>query len=274
MPVTRLPTRACIRVAGPDARTLLHGLLTQDVETLAAGELRYGALLTPQGRLVCDLFLLGEEDGVLLDLDAGVRDAVAAKLKMHRLRAKCEIATVDMTVSAAWGDAPPGEGWIADPRLPAAGWRAYRPDSPDSSDSESYEAHRFALGLPDAVRDGLVDKAYATEADLDLLNGVDFQKGCFVGQETTSRMKRRGGIRSRVLPLDVQGAAPGDEVLANGTLRAGEVLAARPGRALALVRLDRVSGAILTVSGAGARLDPPPWLPAEALAPKPEETPA
>jgi folate-binding protein YgfZ len=267
-----LPDRACLRVQGPDARTLLNGLLTQEVETLADGDLRYGALLTPQGRIVCDLFLLGEAQGVLIDVDASVRDALVGKLKLHRLRARCDIDAVEATVEAAWGGAAPGEGWRPDARLSAAGHRRYGAAAPAASDADAYDAHRFALGLPDAVRDGLADRAYATEADLDLLNGVDFRKGCFVGQETTSRMKRRGGIRSRVLPLVVKGARPGAEVLA-GELRAGQVVAARPDRALALVRLDRVHGAMLTVDGKAARLDPPAWLPPETFAPS-EETAA
>ena len=268
MPVVHLANRACLRVEGPDARVFLNGLLTQEVETLAAAELRFAALLTPQGRVVLDLFLLGEDQGVLIDVEAGVRDGLLTKLKMHRLRAKCEIACVDEPVAAAWG-ATPGEGWIADPRLLAVGWRAYGVSNPADADLDAYEDHRFALGLPDAVRDGLADKVYATEADLDLFNGVDFKKGCFVGQETTSRMKRRGGIRSRVLPVQVEGAAAGDEVVA-GALRAGEVMAVRDACALALLRLDRVSGVGLSIGGRPAYLDVPPWLPPDSLIRKEE----
>ena len=116
------------------------------------------------------------------------------------------------------------------------------------------------MGLPDVAADGLADRAYATEALLDLLAGVDFRKGCFVGQETTSRMKRRGGVRSRVLPLAAGGAMPGAEVL-NGSLRAGEVAAVHGDRALALLRLDRLEGA-LTVDGRPARVERPAWWPA------------
>ena len=268
--VARLQRRALIRVEGPESRSFLNGLLTQEVETLAPGALRYGALLTPQGRLVCDLFLKGEPQGVLIDVDRGVRDALLVKLKMHRLRAKCDIALAEETVSAAWGSPPEGEGWVVDPRTAEAGWRAYGVTAAPDAGEDSYDAHRFSLGLPDAVADGLADKAYATEADLDLLNGVDFHKGCYVGQETTSRMWRRGGIRSRVLPLAVEGAAPGAEVLV-GNLRAGEVMAARNSRALALVRLDRVTLGALTVDGRPARIDPPAWLPPETLTAQPEE---
>ena len=109
------------------------------------------------------------------------------------------------------------------------------------------------------AEDGLADRAYASEALLDLLGGVDYRKGCFPGQETTSRMKRRGGVRSRILPLRVEGAVAGAEVLA-GALRAGEVVAAGEGRALALLRLDRLEGE-LTVDGRPARLERPAWWP-------------
>ena len=121
-------------------------------------------------------------------------------------------------------------------------------------------AHRLALGVPGPADWGS-DKTYPIEANFDLLNGIDFQKGCFVGQETTSRMKRRGQVKSRMLPIVFEGAAPapGSEILA-GTLRAGEVLSGMQGRAMALVRLDRIARAELTVDGWPVRAERPAWL--------------
>ena len=260
----RLSRRALLRVGGPEARSFLHRLLTQEVETLAPGELRFGALLTPQGRVLYDLHLWGEADGVRLDVAAERRDELLARLKLFRLRAAVTLDLDDDPVWAAWGESgPPGPGWRADPRTPLAPWRFAGVQPPSGAGEEvgegAHRAARLALGLPDAVEDGLSDRAYATELDLDLLNGVDYRKGCFPGQETTSRMKRRGGVRSRVLPLLVEGAAPGAEVLA-GALRAGEVVAAGADRALALLRLDRLQGA-LTVDGASATVERPPWWP-------------
>lgn len=254
----RLHDRALIAATGEEARPFLHRLLTQEVETLGAGELRFAALLSPQGRLLQELFLWGTEDGVLVDAPAADRDALLAKLRMFKLRAKVELAGDDRPVQALWDAADSPPGWAADPRTPLAGLRGVG-DAPADADAGDYDAHRLALGLPDAARDGLGDKAYATEALLDLLNGVDYRKGCFVGQETTSRMKRRGGIRSRVLPLTVEGATGGAEVL-NGTLRAGEVVATGAGRALALLRLDRLQGE-LTIDGRPALVDRPAWWP-------------
>ena len=276
MPVprlARLEDRAVIAVTGPDARPFLNRLLTQEVEAMGDGELRYGALLTPQGRVLYDLFLWGEPDGVRLDVHVDARDDLLRRLAMFRLRAAVEIAPEATPVRALWGVETPPPGWRADPRLPQAGFRALGEGGaePQTAEAADYRVHRFALGLAETVADGLGDRAYATEANLDLLDGVDFSKGCFVGQETTSRMKRRGGVRSRVLPLRFGGEAPapGTEVLA-GDLRAGELVACNGEVALALLRLDRAVG-VMTADRREATLSPPAWLPeaAIALAPAP-----
>lgn len=264
-----LPSRAVIAVGGPDWRSFLQGLLTQDVESLVAGEARFGALLTPQGRLMYDLFIVGREDGgAWLDVAAEHRDAVLMRLTIYRLRAKVELAAADVAVTAIFGGAPEaiaGVLIVADPRLPALGHRAYGP-APATAAETAYYAHALALGVPGAADWGS-EKTYPIEADFDLLNGIDFKKGCFVGQETTSRMKRRGQIKNRMLPITFDGPPPppGAEILA-GNLRAGEVLSGVDGRAMALVRLDRALGAELTVDGRPARTDAPAWL-ADALTP-------
>jgi folate-binding protein YgfZ len=262
--LARLHDRALVAVEGPDWRGFLQGLLTQDVETLGAGELRYGALLTPQGRLLFDLFLLGTDSGALLDVEAARRDAFIQRLSMYRLRAKSTVERAEGGVFVQWGAPAAGPPWLADPRLPGLGFRAYALEAPAplTADEAAYDGHRLALGVPDPARDCAGETTYPIEADLDLLNGVDFRKGCFVGQETTSRMKRRGQIRSRMLPLVFDGPdlAPGAEVLAGEALRAGEVRSSRDGRAMALMRLDRAEGADLTVEGRKVRLDPPEWL--------------
>ncbi len=254
----RLTDRALVRVSGDDWRGFLQGLLTQDVESLADGELRYGALLTPQGRLLVDLFLLGTGDGVLLDVAADRRDDLIRRLTIYRLRSKVVIAADDAGVFAAFGDAP-GDGWIVDPRLAALGWRRYGLDGADTVDRASWDAHRILLAVPDMPDFG-DDATYPIEANLDLLNAIDFKKGCFVGQETTSRMKRRGIVKSRMLPLRVEGpaVAAGSEVL-NGELRAGVAASGVDGLALGLMRLDRIDGA-LTVEGRGVEVLKPDWL--------------
>jgi folate-binding protein YgfZ len=258
-----LPSRALVAVAGPDWRSFLQGLLTQDVETLGVGELRFAGLLTPQGKLLFDLFLLGREDGCLIDVAADRRDALIQRLMMYRLRAKATIEVSDDRVSAVWGGSA-SDGFIADPRLPALGWRGYGANPPPNAklvDEAAYHAHRLALGVPDPDRDAPEGAAYPIEANFDLLNGIDFKKGCFVGQETTSRMKRRGAIKNRMLPLVFDGPPPafGAEVMA-GDLRAGEVLSGMEGRAMALLRLDRIEGVALRVGERVVRVEGMGWL--------------
>jgi len=300
-----LPGRALIAVGGADWRSFLQGLLTQDVETLAPGEARFAGLLTPQGRLIWDLFVVGREDGCRLDVAREHRAAMIQRLSLYRLRAKVEIAPDEAAVSALFPadaatpasggastaqilhrnagevsrsdgggvcgacDTPSSQGenlFVHDPRLPALGWRGYGAPPPadaEIADEAAYEAYRLSLGVPGPADWGS-EKTYPIEADFDLLGGIDFKKGCFVGQETTSRMKRRGQIKTRMLPIVFAGAppAPGAEVLA-GSLRAGEVCSGVEGRAMALLRLDRLGGE-LTVDGRPVAVEPPAWI-VEAL---------
>ena len=258
--IAALQSRALIAVAGDDWKSFLQGLLTQDVETLAPGQARFGALLTPQGRLLYDLFIVGREDGCWLDCAADRRAALLQRLTIYKLRAKVTLAADETPVLAAWGPAPVGDGWVADPRLAALGWRGYGAVGAANAGEADYERHRLQVGAPGPADWG-EDAAYPLEADFDLMNGVDFRKGCFVGQETTSRMKRRGSIKSRMLPIRFDGPAPahGAEILA-GTLRAGEVLSGTDGIAMALVRLDRVEGAELTVDGRACEVLRPDWM--------------
>jgi hypothetical protein len=261
-----LPSRALIAVSGPDWRDFLQGLITQDVETLRPGEARFGALLTPQGRLLYDLFVVGREDGCWLDVLAEHRAAVLQRLTLYRLRAKVTLAADEAGVSILYGPADggpnPGAGWVRDPRLPELGWRGYGAAPPADAvlaDEDTREAQKLRLGVPGPVDWGS-DKTYPIEANFDLLNGIDFKKGCFVGQETTSRMKRRGQIKSRMLPIAFEGPSlrRGAEVLA-GELRAGEVLSSGQGRAIALLRLDRAEGASLSVDGRAVTVERPAW---------------
>jgi folate-binding protein YgfZ len=255
-----LTSRALLALRGPDWRTFLQGLLTNDVDALAPGEARFCGLLTPQGRLLHDLFVIGIGDGVLLDAEAEHLGALTQRLKLYRLRAKVEIETDDRAVGAWLGaDAPVGEGVaVPDPRLAALGWRTYGAAPPDAE--AAYDERRLALGVPGPADWGS-DRTYPIEANFDLLAGIDFKKGCFVGQETTSRMKRRGAIRNRMLPVTFEGPPPayGSEVLA-GSLRAGQILSSGQGRAMALLRLDRIEDVALSVDGRPVTVEYPAWL--------------
>ena len=273
--IARLSRRALIALSGEDWRSFLQGLITQDVETLAEGEIRFGALLTPQGRLLFDLFVIGRQNGCWLDVEAAGRAALISRLMMYRLRARVVIVPDETPVFAAWINPDNAMDWIMegrsvsaalsalsplfDPRLTELGVRGYAITTLGNASEADYDAHRLRFGVPSS-EDWGSDKTYPIEANFDLLNGIDFQKGCFVGQETTSRMKRRGLIKTRMMPIQFDGdfLEAGVEVLA-GELRAGEVLSVCPGRAMALMRLDR-SGAALSVGGRPVTVEPPVWL--------------
>ena len=230
------------------------------------GAWRTGALLTPQGRLLYDFFFWEQAGGAVLDVAASAREELIRKLQGYRLRAKLEIEPTRGSVFAAWGVGPPlGEPWRADPRLADLGWRLAPPEGLAPREEllvteADYEVHRLALGVPDPAKDGK-EADYPIELNMDLLGGIDFKKGCFVGQETTSRMHRRGGVKSRMAPLAFAGPAPpfGAEILA-ADRRAGEVRGGGEGRALALVRIDRAIHAQLRVQERPVELDVPPWL--------------
>jgi hypothetical protein len=259
-----LPGRAVIAVSGQDWRDFLQGLVTQDVLTLSPGEIRFAAMLTPQGRLLFDLFLVGQGDGCLIDVAAGHRPALLHRLKMYRLRAKVDLADGDAIVTALWGAEAAPPGWSLDPRAPGLGWRGYPGAAPADAavaTEADYDDHRLALGLPGPADWGH-DKAYPIEANFDLLGGIDFKKGCFVGQETTSRMKRRGVVKSRMAPIAVDGVPPqaGAALLA-GNLRTGQVTSASADGAMALLRLDRLAeGALTLEDGRPWRVAWPAWM--------------
>lgn len=262
-----LQSRALIAVGGAEWRSFLQGLITQDVETLAPGEARFSALLTPQGRLLYDLFVVARDDGAWLDVEAVHRAAILMRLTMYRLRAKVDLALDEAPVSVLFANegipAKPGGPWYDDPRLPELGFRGYGASPPAGAavvSEADREVQKLRLGVPGPADWGS-EKTYPIEANFDLLNAIDFKKGCFVGQETTSRMKRRGTIKNRMLPIVFDGPAPapGTEILA-GDLRAGEVLSGSEGRAIALLRLDRALGASLTVDGRPARAEVPAWI--------------
>ncbi|MGE5500334.1 MAG: YgfZ/GcvT domain-containing protein [Ignavibacteriales bacterium] len=273
-----LPSRALIAVTGEDWRAFLQGQLTQDVSSLGLDEARFAALLTPQGRLLFDMFIIGREGGCWLDVEASQRDALIQRLTLYRLRAKVEFAPDPSSISAlftahpdasrdpsgASGWAPASAGvsglWVADPRAPELGWRGYGVEKPEAelTNEMVYDRHRLTLGAPGPADWGS-DRTYPIEANFDLLNGIDFRKGCFVGQETTSRMKRRGAIKNRMLPVTFEGPPPpfGTEVL-KGELRAGEILSGQDGIAMALLRLDRLDGD-LTADGRKIRVARPTY---------------
>lgn len=201
---TTLRDRAIIRVGGDEARAFLQGLLTQDVTALVPGAPRYAGLLTPQGKALFDLFIWADPAGgqdVLLDCEASRSDALIKRLSLYRLRRPVTIAP-ENGLAAHWSAEPNG-GAAPDPRLPALGWRWLAPAA-DGDASDTFRAHRLKQGVPEGVAELGEDKTLWLECNAQELNGVDYKKGCYVGQENTARMHYRNKVNRRlvVVPLD------------------------------------------------------------------------
>ncbi len=255
MPSAFLEDRGVVRVGGADARAFLQDLFTCDMTPVSRERAAYGALLTPQGKIVCD-FLAGS-DGEAFVLDAPIaRTAEFAKrLRLYKLRAKVEIDDV----SAALGVVAHGasEAGVPDPRDPALGAReivARDGVERDDAEAAAYEAQRILCGVPKGGADFAYGDAFPHEANMDLLNGVDFKKGCYVGQEVVSRVEHRGTARKRIARVAFHGDIPaiGAALVAND-VEIGIVSSATDGHALAAVRIDRLAEAV--AAGAPILLD-------------------
>jgi len=250
MPVALLPDRALVTVTGPEAAALLQGVLTCNVETLQDAEARLGALLAPQGKILFDFLISRIPDGFRLDTAIDRAADLAKRLALYRLRAQVAIA-VDPTVAvaASWAGASPAveTGTVADTRHVDLGARLYATEgafSADASEAE-YHRHRIELAVPEGGRDYAYGDAFPHEAMMDQLGGVDFRKGCYVGQEVVSRMQHRGTARTRILAARYSGEAPlpGTEINAGGKVL-GTAGSAAGAHGLALIRLDRLADAL------------------------------
>lgn len=254
--------RTLIRVSGPDARVFLNNLLTQNLDGLDAAGVLYGALLTPQGKVIADMLIWADGDGVVLEADPARGADLLRRLGLYKLRAQ---VTLETDARAVLWSTTAFDGARPDPRLAALGYRAISAEA-GADGGAVYDAHRLALGAPDLARDAAPDEVFGLEALLEEFNGVDFQKGCFVGQENVSRMKRRATTRKKFCPIVFDGPAPAPMTPVSAeTADLGTVRSGGPGRAIALLRLDRAQEAIeagktLTAGDRTIRLDPPPWL--------------
>ena len=272
-----LEDREVVSLEGEQARDFLQGLITNDVSACREGAALYAALLTPQGKILFDFFLAARgEYGFLIDCAAARATELLKRLTMYRLRSKVQIAArPELGVAAAWGDGIESfelaDGVVfRDPRAEALGIRLVGPREAvgaavQKAQPGDYQAHRIALGVPDS-RDLPPDTVFALDAGLEELNGVSFKKGCYVGQEVTSRMKHRASARRRFLIAEIGGEAPvsGTPIEAQGRTL-GEWSSGRAGHGLALVRLDRLAEAeeaqaSITSEGRAVRLTKPAWL--------------
>ncbi|MBY6135268.1 hypothetical protein KUV61_05480 [Nocardioides marinus] len=231
-----MSNRRILRLSGADTRSFLQGLVTSNVDRLKDG-LVYTALLTPQGKYLADFFLAADGDSVLLDVEASLAEGLMKRLTMYRLRADVQVEMTDLQVRRGTGPAP--EGALADPRHPDMGWRLYGPEGGD--DGSDWDAIRVAHCIPESGIE-LGPDTYILEAGFERLGGVDFRKGCYVGQEVTARMKHKTTLRKGLRVVEVAGAAPvGTEITANGK-SVGTLYTQSGGRGIAYLRLDRATG--------------------------------
>ena len=250
--------RAVLRVSGADTRDFLQGLVTNDVSRLAAGPV-YAALLSPQGKYLFDFILVANGADVLIDVKADRAAALVQRLTLYRLRAKVTIDADPRAVVVGIGAAP--DGAVADPRDPGLGWRAYPVDPAaflagmTPLDLASLEARRIGLAVPETGLELVPEESYILEMGFERLHGVDFRKGCYVGQEVTARMKHKTELRKGLARVRVEGrAAPGTEIRA-GDKVAGTLLSTAGDQGLAYLRFDRVAGEL---AAGDARIVPIP----------------
>jgi hypothetical protein len=276
-----LPDRGVVKVTGEGARDFLNGLITTDTTLLRPGLGRFAALLTPQGKITADFLITeapsGHGGGFLIDCPKALAQALADKLGFYRLRAKVGIENLSdsLGVLAAWDGevALKPDLTFTDPRNAALGLRILLPAElaqkaadligAQMVEASAYEAHRIALGVPRGGLDFTYGDAFPHETNMDRLHGVDFDKGCYVGQEVISRMQHRGTARTRTVRVLLEGATPepGTTILA-GDKSVGTMGSAADHRGLALIRVDRVSetleaGIPLAAGGLAIRITDP-----------------
>jgi folate-binding protein YgfZ len=258
-----LPDRGLIALAGQDASKFLQDLVTADIAPIAAGEASYAGLLSPQGKILFDFFVIREAQAYVIDCLGEQREELAKRLKFYRLRAKLDIAVDQRAV--AWSPEGSAPGAITDPRSKDMGARLYGAAGAMTDGVPPYHERRIRLGLAEGGHDFGPGEIFPHEANFDQIGAVSFKKGCFVGQEVVSRMEHRGTARSRILPVAVTGAAPpkGTPVTGGGKT-IGSLCSSAGERALALLRLDRLEDALsqgVPVMAGAVPIVPmkPPW---------------
>lgn len=279
LPLIRLPDRTIIAVAGDDRVTFLQGLVTNDVTRLD-GRAVWSALLTAQGKYLHDFIILADGDRLLLDVEMGRRDDLLRRLRMFRLRAKVDLTDLTGQLAVfAQLDIDAGErgtvtavpgGWsLIDPRHAGLGRRLILPaDNVATGDIADWDLQRLRLGIPDSSRDLIPEKSILLDNGFDELDGVAWNKGCYVGQELTARTKYRGLVKKRLVPVQVAGPLPdAGTIITRDGVDIGEIRGGRGDLALALIRLDALSTGAPLACGEAVLT---PMLPSWINLPRPE----
>ena len=237
-----LSGRALIAVTGPDRSRFLQGLVTQDIRRVERDGIGYGALLTPQGKLVADFLMVAQEGRILIDTDASAADDLLRRLAMFKLRSAVGIERLDMAVTAGLGPAP--EGALPDPRHAGLGWRLYGAAIAQGT-APDWDAVHVALGVPRFGAELVAGDSFILELGFEALNGVDFRKGCYVGQEVTARMHHKTDLRRALVRVGLsEPVAPGTAITLADGREAGAVYSQSGGAGLALMRKDRMEGTL------------------------------
>lgn len=247
MPTARLPDRTVLALSGEDAFGFLQNIITADMDDIDREGIGYGALLTPQGKIICDFLIHKSDDGYLVDVRGEAAETLLKRLTLYRLRAKVEIAErPDLAVFVTWDETSVSLGFRPDPRLAALGRRKIAPShEAASADPGDWDRWRIALGVPEGGVDFPFDESFPHDGALDVLNGVAFDKGCFVGQEVVSRMRHRGTARRRIVIVrgDRPLPAPGTEITSDGS-QLGRLGSSVEEHGIAVARLDRTRKAL------------------------------
>lgn len=232
--------RALLRVSGADHVAFLQGLVTQDLARVARDGVAYGALLSPQGKVLADFFLVQADGAILIDLAAGLADDLVKRLTLFKLRSKVVIEPVDLPVTRGTGPMP--KGAFADPRDPSMGWRLYGHALTQGPEPD-WDALRVAARVPETGIELRIGESYILELGYERLNGVDFRKGCYVGQEIIARMHHKTELRRRLMVVSLSQPVPvGTQVLTESGKDAGTVYTQAGGRGLAHLRVERAQG--------------------------------
>ncbi len=233
-------TRRIFKITGSDRIAFLQGLITNDMDKMQDG-LLYAALLTPQGKFLTDFFLFNQEDALYLDAPDITADDLFRRLSMYKLRADVAIEPVDLQVQTGTGTAP--DAALNDPRHPDLGWRLYGDTAGD--DSTDWNAIRVAHCIPETGVELIPNETYILEAGFERLHGVDFRKGCYVGQEIIARMKHKTTLKKGLRTVEITGAAPVGTPITKDGKPAGILFTQSGPRAIAYLRFDRATGPLM-----------------------------